>query len=129
MTNNGSGTLSKIRLATRKVVKTIRTGGYPDNIVLTPNGKAAYVGSFDDQAIKTHLRTVIALDLTTGMVARHIIVGRGPIALGVKPGGLSVYVANFYSNTVSAITVATNTAGSGMGLGGWHEPTFIAMEP
>ena len=72
---------------------------------------------------------MIALNLTTGTVARHITAGRGPIALAVKPGGLTVYVANFYSNTVSAITVATNTAGSGLGLGGWHEPTFIAMEP
>ncbi len=129
VTNNGSGTVSKIKLSTRKVVKTIKTGGYPDNVVITPNGKAAYVGSFDDQATRKHLRTVIALDLTTGTVARHITVGRGPIALGVKPGGLTVYVANFYSNTVTAITVATNTAGAGMGIGGWFEPSFIAMRP
>jgi YVTN family beta-propeller protein len=65
VTNNGSGTVSKIRISTRTVTATIRTARYPDNIVITPNGKSAYVGSFDGQAIRTHLRTVTAINLTT----------------------------------------------------------------
>jgi YVTN family beta-propeller protein len=129
VTNNGSGTVSKIKLSDRKVVKTIRTGGYPDTIAITPNGKDAYVGSFDDQAIKTHLHTVTAISLTSGTVARQISVGRGPISLAVQPDGQYVMVAGFYANTITPITVATNTAAPATSTSPWNEPGYIVMRP
>jgi YVTN family beta-propeller protein len=119
VTNNGSGTVSKIKLSDRKVVKTIRTGGYPDTIAITPNGKDAYTGSFDEQGTKTHL----------GTVAKQISVGRGPIWLAVQPNGQYVMVADFYSNAIQPITVATNTADTATSWTGWFEPGYIAMQP
>jgi YVTN family beta-propeller protein len=129
VTNNGSGTVSKIRLSARRVVKTIRTGGYPEDIVLTPDGKFGYVSSWDELAIKTHLRTVTAIRLSSGAVLRQITVGRDPIALGMSVGGTTVYSANWRSDTVSPISVATNTAGPAITLAGYHEPEFIAIRP
>jgi YVTN family beta-propeller protein len=129
VTNNGSGTVSKIKVSTRRVVKTIKTGGYPDDIALTPSGTFAYVASWDQRAIKTHLRTVTAIRLSTGKVIRQITVGRDPIALGMSAGGTVVYSANWKSDTVSPVTVATNTAGPAIGLAGYHQPEFIAIRP
>jgi YVTN family beta-propeller protein len=128
VTNNGSGTVSQISLSARTVVKTIKTASFPDNIVITPNGEAAYVGSFDGQAIKTHLHLVTAINLVTAKTTQ-IGVGRGPIALGYSALTGLVYVANFYSATVTPITVATNKAGAAIGLAGQHQPEFIAIRP
>ena len=111
------------------MVKTIRTGGFPDDMVITPNGKFGYVASWDQQAIKTHLHSVTAIRLSTGAVIRHITVGRDPIALAMAPDGAVVYSANWKSDTVSPVSVATNTAGPAIGLAGFHQPEFIAIRP
>jgi YVTN family beta-propeller protein len=128
VTNNGSGTVSKISLASRKVVKTIRTARFPDNIVITSNGKDAYVGSFDGQAINTHLHTVTAIKLSSGST-KQIGVGRGPIALGYSPVTNAVYVSDFYSGIVTPIDVATNTAGPAIGMDGQNDPGYITIDP
>jgi len=129
VTNNGSRSVSQISIASRKVVATIRVASFPDNIVITPNGRYAYVASFNGQAIDTHLHTVTVIRLSTGHVLAHITVGNGPIALGFSNLTQTVYVANFYADSVTPIRVSTNTAGPAIGLAGQHEPTFIAIDP
>jgi len=126
VTNNSSGTVSKISLATRRVTATIRTAACPDGIVITPDGKHAYVGSFDYEAINRHLHTVTAIGLASGHTSR-IGVGRGPIALAYAAG--VVYVADYYSATVTPISVATATAGPPIGLAGQRYPEYIAIRP
>ena len=129
MTNNGSGTVTKIRVSDRKVVGTIKTGGFPDSIVITPNAKFAYVASFDDQAINTHLRTLTAINLLTDKIIAHINVGHGPIALGYSRLAGAVYVADFYTGAVTPIEVSRQAAGPAISLAPEHQPDFIAIDP
>jgi YVTN family beta-propeller protein len=52
---------------------------------------------------------------------------RSPRSQPASPNGLGAYVANFYSNSVTPIDVATNTAEPAIKVG--VAPNFIAMAP
>lgn len=128
VTNNGSDTVSEIRISDLKVIRTITVAGHPDSVVITPNGKYAYTGSWNTQAISAHLKTVTVIKVSTGAVVAHITVGRGLVALGYSAFDHLVYVANYYSNTVTPISATT--AGAAIHIGtSQKEPVFIAIDP
>ena len=128
VTNNGSDTVSEIRISDLKVIRTITVAGHPDSVLITPNGKYAYTGSWNNQAISAHLKTVTVIKVSTGAVVAHITVGRGPVALGYSAFDHLVYVANYYSNTVTPISATT--AGAAIHIGtSQKEPVFIAIDP
>ena len=128
--NNGSGTVSEIQISRDRVIHTIRTRGFPEAVAVTPNSKYAFVSDFTEQGDNWAAdHTVTAITVATGAVRRQITVGHGPIALGATLDGLIVYVANWSSNTVTPIDVATATTAPAIGLAGQKEPVYIAIRP
>ncbi len=100
-----------INTATNTVIATVRVGGTPTQVAVSPDGTLAYVtnsGSKSVSVINTATNTVIA---TVG-------VGRTPTQVMVSPDGSRVYVANTGSKSVSVIDTATNTVVETIGVGG-----------
>jgi len=56
-----------------------------------------------------------------------ISVGAGPYSIAITPDGATAYVANYSDDTVTPITVATNTAGAPISVGG--ASAAIAITP
>jgi YVTN family beta-propeller protein len=80
----------------------------PGGLAVTPNGKFVYATVLDANPVLPG--AVWVIDTATNTVsAPPIPVGVQPQAIAVSPDGSVVYVANAVSNTVSAISTATNT--------------------
>jgi YVTN family beta-propeller protein len=72
--------------------------------------------------------TVEAVDLTANPVAtRAITVGQFPDAVAIAPNGLTAYVTNYASNTVTPINLATGKAEKAINVG--VGPAAIAITP
>lgn len=82
---------------------TVNAGTLPWGVVVTPNGKYAYVINKDSNNV-----TVIKnVDTNTPIFLKNITVGSAPYALQVSPNGNLVYVVNANSNNVSVIQNAS----------------------
>ena len=84
------------------MVATIKVGGNPDGVGITPDGGKVYVANQLDN-------TVTVIDAAANaVIGSPIAVGRAPLGLAITPDGSRAYVANYYSNTVSVIDTATD---------------------
>jgi len=110
----GSGpanTVTPIRTATNTALKAIKVGNFPDAIVITPNGKTAYVSNGGNGAAPGN--TVTPIDTATNTALKAIKVGTFPGPIAITPNGKTAYVVNEAisgSGTVTPIRTATNTA-------------------
>jgi YVTN family beta-propeller protein len=96
----------QISTVTYRVVATIPVGSRPTAIVISPNGKAAYVA---DSALFGGTPDVEVIKLSTNKVISSIAVGTDPDALAISANGTALYVANQLSNTVSVVDTLDNT--------------------
>ena len=103
VTNQNSGNVSKIDLATDAVVKTINVGTTPMGVAINPAGTFGYVVNYG-------LSSVSKINLATDVVTTPITVGSGPQGLAINPAGTFAYVSNRFSGTVSKIDLATNVS-------------------
>jgi len=119
VTNQNSGNVSKIDLATDTVVKTINVGTTPMGVAINPAGTFGYVVNYG-------LSTVSKINLATDAVTTPITVGSGPQGLAINPAGTFAYVPNRFSGTVSKINLATNVSSPiTVGL----NPVRVAINP
>ena len=105
----GKGAVVPISTATNTAGTPIKVGEIPYGVMITPDGKTAYVlantGGFPFQG------TVTPISTATGTAGKPIKVGRDPGLIAITPDGKTVYVTNFISGTVTPVSTATNTAG------------------
>lgn len=92
--NVGSNDVSIVDIAARKVVATVPVGERPYAVAL-----ARGLGFSTDQ----YAETVTAFDLETHRPVRTIDVGEYPEGIMASADGARVYVANWFSNTLSVI--------------------------
>ena len=78
------------------VVAKIQVGKHPAHVVLTPDGRFAYVTNAGED-------TVSVVDTGTRRVAATIPVGAYPHGIRISPDGQEAYVANLKGGTVSVI--------------------------
>jgi YVTN family beta-propeller protein len=97
------------------VVATVTVGPNPFGIVVTPDSKHVYVsnsgGNFPG-VITPGENTVSVIDaatVTSGASSPMIAVGKSPQGVSVSSDGSTVFVANWFSGNLTAISVATNT--------------------
>ncbi len=116
MANSAGGTVSVINTANNTVTATITVGGAPIDVVVTPDGKTAYV---------TNQGTVTPIDTATNTAGTPISFGPGtnPFGLAVSPDGKTLYVelANGGSS-VATIDTTTNTIGPSLPASGGQFP-------
>lgn len=106
----------------------IAVGTEPNGVVLSPDGKFAYVANTVDGTV-----SVLQIDTSKQPVASVIetlAVGIEPYGIAITPNGSKVYVTNARSNSVSVIDTATNTVAktiANIGPGVGAEPRGIAI--
>ena len=108
-----------VDIATATAGTAIPTGGFAVDVVITPDGKTAYVAVSD-------IDKVLPLDIATNTLGTAITVGDQPQNLAITPDGKTVYVSNSTDNNVTPIAVATNTPGTAIPTGG-TSPRGIAV--
>jgi YVTN family beta-propeller protein len=94
------GAVWLIDTGTDAVLAKIPVGLHPAHVVLTPDGRFAYITNGGDNSV-----TVI--DAAARSVVATIPVGKFPHGLRFAPDGRQAYVANLKGGTVSVIDVAT----------------------
>lgn len=116
----GQGEVWAIDTATDRVVARIAVGRHPAHVVLSPNGRYAFVTNGGED-------TVSVVDTGARKAIATIPVGAYPHGLRLSPSGREAYVANLKGDTVSVIDteakreVATIAVGKG--------PAQVAFTP
>ncbi len=90
------------------------------SLVITPDGQTAFITGEN-----TH--NVVSFDMGTGEVHPPISVGLFPRGAAITPDGAFLYVANFLSDTVSKIDIASRTIVDTISL--TDECARIALSP
>jgi YVTN family beta-propeller protein len=129
--DTGAGTVTPITVASGTPGTPITGVGIsPYQIAITPDGRTAYVTDNGSS-------NVYPIALPAGTVGSPISVGSGltPLGIAITPDGTKAYTANFGAasggngsgDTVTPITLATNTPGTPITVGGG--PWSIAVTP
>src|SRR5574341_293747 len=92
----GVGEVWAIDTATDMVVAKVPVGRHPAHVVLTPNGRSAFVTNGGEN-------TVSVVDTEGRKAVATILVGAYPHGIRVSPDGKQAYVANLKGGTVSII--------------------------
>ena len=94
------GAVWVIDTGTQAVVARVPVGMHPAHVVVSPDGRLAYVTNGGDN-------TVSVVDTSTRSPVASIPVGQFPHGLRISPDGKEVYVANLKGGTVSVIDTAS----------------------
>ncbi|HNV60944.1 MAG TPA: cytochrome D1 domain-containing protein, partial [Rhodoferax sp.] len=94
------GAVWAIDTATNAVVAKVPVGTHPAHVVVSPDGRFAYIANGGDN-------TVSVIDTSARSLVATIPVGQLPHGLRIGPDGKEVYVANLKGGTVSVIDTAS----------------------
>jgi hypothetical protein len=83
----------------------VDVGEEPSSVVISPDGKTAYVAS---RAAAT-VSKIVAIDTPAPLVEATVAVGSEPVALALSPTGRRLYVAELAESRVARIATATLT--------------------
>ena len=89
-----------VDLATRKLVRTLKSGQDPEAFDLSPDGTTMYVSNEETAEMSV-------LDIASGTVRDRVKVGEEPEGVTVRPDGREVYVTCEADNEVVAIDTKT----------------------
>src|SRR6185312_952446 len=118
---SGQSTVTPIATATNTPGPPIQVGSGPWAFAITPDGKTAYVASWQGG-------TVTPIATATSTAGAPIEVGEGAQAIVITPDGQTAYVGVWGEpGTVVPIATATNTPGQPIGVG--DGPYAIAITP
>ncbi len=96
----GRGQIWAIDTESYAVVAKHAVGLHPAHVVLTPNGRYAYVTNGGENSVSV-------VELPSGKLASTIPVGEYPHGVRISPDGREAYVANFKAGSVSIIDTAS----------------------
>ena len=83
-------------LATRKLVRVLKSGQDPETFDISPDGKTLYVSNEETAEMSV-------LDLASGEIRNKVTVGREPEGVTVSPDGKTVYVTSEEDGEVTAV--------------------------
>jgi len=120
--NSADGTVSVLDYPSNRPVWTVRVGGEPVDVAITPDGRYAWVV---DQAGNS----VTVIDTRSrGIAVGPIMVGKAPRGIAITPNGTRAYVANSGDDTVTVLDTATfGPVGEPIPVG--KEPDGVAISP
>jgi YVTN family beta-propeller protein len=96
----GAGAVWVIDTTTDVVIAKVPVGLHPAHVVLTPDGRFAYVTNGGDN-------TLSVIDASTQRRVSTIAVGKFPHGIRFSPDGTQAYVANLKGGTVSVVDTAS----------------------
>jgi YVTN family beta-propeller protein len=95
----GTHNVAKLDLATLALTWIPNVGAGPRHVVMDPAGRYLYVTlNADGQVAK--------IDLPTDQVVAKVATGSEPRSMAISTDGLSLYVVNYNSNTISKLAAA-----------------------
>jgi YVTN family beta-propeller protein len=89
-----------VDLATRKLLRTYKSGQDPESFDLSPDGRTVYVSNEDAAEMSI-------VDLASGEITHRVKVGEEPEGVTVRPDGRIVYVTCEEENEVVAVDTAS----------------------
>ncbi len=106
VTNSGSNTVTPINTVTNRAGSPIRVGTGPGNILITPNGKTAYIAGSTG---------VTPVSTVTHKAGKLIAIKYVAASMAITPNGKTLYIASFSwstrNNTVTPVSTATGKVG------------------
>jgi YVTN family beta-propeller protein len=108
---NKSNAVAVIDPATNQVVTQIPVGRNPVRIVMTPDGRKAYVSNTGED-------TVSVIDTVNRVVTGTVTVGNGPQESAVTPDGGRVFIVHKSSGDVAVVDTSTDTVVTHVAVGG-----------
>ena len=103
MVNPEDGSLSVFATADHARLSKVATGASPASVVITADGKAAFVANRGDGTVVR----VSGIDGGTPAIDATIEVGAEPVALALSPTGKRLFVAEFAESRVAVIDTAS----------------------
>lgn len=85
-----------------QLIDFVPTGSLVEGMILSPSGGEIYAANHDRDS-------VLVLDSTSGVIEDEIAVGQGPTEFAITDDLSRLLVTNFFSDSVTVITIATNT--------------------
>ncbi len=114
-------TITTVAISTGRVVRTAKVLGFPDAIVIAPDGQTAYVVAAN---------TVIPFAVATLRHSAPIQIHRLITDIAIAPDGRNAYVISLENQlTVTPINLATNTAGQPIKTTAIVDPLSIVVSP
>lgn len=99
---------------------TYAIGGSPEGVAFTPDGsRALIVHGFNHFFMSV-------VERATGTITQ-VLVGQSPLRVEISPSGLTAWVANFSSNSISIVDLQTFTVSAT--IGGINTPVGLAFSP
>jgi len=124
---------ARFDLATSKLGKRLELSGQPASMAIARNGKTAYLVSQSSSTVVTvtpidlrTLRTEKAINIITKPLPTKGYIGR-PLAIAIAPDGMTAYVADGASSTVTPVDLATGALGKPISLTGKIGSDAIAI--
>ncbi len=114
------GEVWAIDTATDTVVAKVSVGRHPAHVVLTPDGRLAYVTNGGEN-------TVSVVDIEARKTLANIPVGAYPHGIRISPDGKQAYVANLKGGTVSVIDTETGREANQIPVG--KGPAQVGFTP
>lgn len=103
MVNPHDGSLSVFRTDDTSRISKTPTGNNPASVVLSPDGKTAYVANRNDGTVVQ----LTGVDGGTPQLAATVTVGAEPAGLALSPSGKQLFVAEYAQSRVSVIDTKT----------------------
>lgn len=116
----GAGAVWVLDAATDAVLAKVPVGLHPAHVVLTPDGRFAYVTNGGDN-------TLSVIDALTQRGVATVAVGKFPHGIRISPDGKQAYVANLKGGTVSVVDTASQEEVTQIPVG--KGPAQVAFTP
>jgi len=102
-----TGEIWKFDIATDTFVGKAPAGNSAANVVVSPDGSKAYVTNWD--ITNPNGRAVQIIDTATLTKIQQVDVGLAPHGISFSHDGQSIYVTNYFSDSISILRAADNT--------------------
>jgi DNA-binding beta-propeller fold protein YncE len=112
MVNPHDGSLSVFRTTDNVRTAKLATGGNPASVVLSPDGKTAYVANRADGTVVR----VTGIDGAAPAIDATADVGAEPAGLALSPSGTQLFVAEYAESRLAVIDTATMKVGKAIAI-------------
>lgn len=109
-----------VDLATRKLIRNLKSGNDPETFDMSPDGKTLYVSNEDAGEMSI-------VDVASGTVTSRVKVGDEPEGVTVRPGGREVYVTSEAGHAVFVVNPSTRAIVAKIAVSGDGRPRAIVF--
>ena len=103
------------------VIATVKVGGSPYKVAVSPDGTRAYVTNAGTS-------TVSVIDTASNAVTATISVGGGPVGIAISPDGATAYVTDVNGTTAAVVRTSDNTVIGSIDVGEYPYGAVVSAD-